>query len=77
MLKVAYLVAEETNPASEIHLAGTTYWHDVNEGREPYMSRLVERILADPDAEANNYYFDILSLHQMKGAFLATSTINE
>lgn len=63
MLKVAYLVAEETNPASEIHLAGTTYWHDVNEGREPYMSRLVERILADPDAEEHNYYFDVLSLH--------------
>lgn len=63
MLRVAYLVAEETNPASEIHLAGTTYWHDVNAGREPYMSRLIERILADPDAEEHNYYFDVLSLH--------------
>lgn len=63
MLKVAYLVAEETNPAAEIHLAGTTYWHDVNEGREPYMTRLVDRILADPDAAEHNYYFDVLSLH--------------
>lgn len=63
MVRVAYLVAEETNPASVIHLAGTTYWHDVNEGREPYMTRLVQRILEDPTAAEHNYYFDVLSLH--------------
>lgn len=63
MLKAAYLVAKETNPAAVIHLAGTTYWHDVNEGRAPYMSRLVERILQDDEASTNGYYFDVLSLH--------------
>ncbi|MEL6404557.1 MAG: hypothetical protein AAFR81_09355 [Chloroflexota bacterium] len=63
MLRVAYIVAKDTNPASVIHLAGTTYWHDVNEGRAPYMTRLVDRILEDPEASANDYYFDVLSLH--------------
>lgn len=63
MLRVAYLVAEETNPAARIHLGGTTYWHDVNEGRRPYMTRLVEHIVSDPDAAQHNYYFDVLSLH--------------
>lgn len=63
MVRVAYLVAKETNPASVIHLAGTTYWHDVNEGRDPYMTRLVDRIAQDSLAEENNYYFDVLSLH--------------
>lgn len=63
MLKVAYLVAKETNPSAMIHLAGTTYWHDVNEGRTPFMERLVDRILQDANAEANGYYFDVLSLH--------------
>jgi len=63
LLKVAYLSAKRANPQAKIHLAGTTYWHDVNAGREPYMQRLVDRILEDPDAEANNYYFDVLSLH--------------
>lgn len=63
MLKVAYLTAKEANPAAIIHLAGTTYWHDVNNDRRPYVERLVERILQDPDAAANNYYFDVLSLH--------------
>ncbi|MEO1291106.1 MAG: hypothetical protein AAFV93_25510, partial [Chloroflexota bacterium] len=63
MLRVAHIVAKETNPASVIHLAGTTYWHDVNEGRQPYMTRLVDRILQDPDAPNHDYYFDVLSLH--------------
>ncbi|MDQ7035419.1 MAG: hypothetical protein Q9P01_11455 [Anaerolineae bacterium] len=48
MLRLAYLVAKEANPAAVIHLAGTTYWHDVNAGRRPYMTRLVERILTTP-----------------------------
>ncbi|GAB5492017.1 MAG: hypothetical protein Phog2KO_22320 [Phototrophicaceae bacterium] len=63
MLRVAYLVAKETNPSAVIHLAGTTYWHDVNEGRDPYMTRLVNRILEDPSAPEHHYYFDVLSLH--------------
>jgi hypothetical protein len=63
MLKVAYLVIKEANPDAEILLAGTTYWHDVNEGRRLYVDRLLERIMADPEAVANHYYFDILSLH--------------
>jgi len=73
MLKVAYQVAKDTNPSAMIHLAGTTYWHDVNEGRTPYMERLVDRILDDPDAKTNNYYFDVLSLH----IYFRTETITE
>lgn len=63
MLKVAYLALKQGNPDAEILLAGTTYWHDLNAGRRLYLDRLLERITADPEAEANNYYFDIASLH--------------
>lgn len=63
LLKVAYLAAKEANPDAVIHLAGTTYWHDVNAGRKPYMERLIETIQQDPDAAENGYYFDVLSLH--------------
>ncbi|MCA9884190.1 MAG: hypothetical protein H6670_07295 [Anaerolineaceae bacterium] len=63
MLKVAYLAAKSANPAAKIHLAGTTYWHDVNEGRTPFIERLLDRIAEDPDAEHNSYYFDAVSLH--------------
>ncbi len=63
LLKVAYLAAKEGNPDAIIHLAGTTYWHDVNEGRRLYVDRLLERLTADPDAPANGAYFDVLTLH--------------
>ena len=63
MIRVAYLASKQGNPASVIHLAGTTYWHDINSGERLYTDRLLERITQDPDAEANNYYFDALSLH--------------
>lgn len=63
LLKVAYLAAKEGNPAAVIHLAGTTYWHDVNTGQRLYMDRLLEYLVADPEAAASSYYFDVFSLH--------------
>jgi len=63
LLKVAYLAAKQGNPQAVIHLAGTTYWHDVNEGRAPYFERLMERMASDPQAPAHDYYFDVMSLH--------------
>lgn len=63
MVKVAYLAARQANPNAKIHLAGTTYWHDVNAGRRLYLDRLLERIRQDTDAAENGYYFDVVSLH--------------
>lgn len=63
MVKIAYLAAKQGNPAAKIHLAGTTYWHDVNEGERIYLDRLFERITQDENAEVNGYYFDAISLH--------------
>src|SRR5690606_14949251 len=58
-----YQAAKSANPAVQIHLAGTTYWHDINAGREPFFTRLVDQIMTDPDAVTHDYYFDVLSLH--------------
>lgn len=63
LLKVAYLAAKEGNPDAIIHLAGTTYWHDVNAHQRLYVDRVLELITADPQAAANDYYFDVLTLH--------------
>jgi hypothetical protein len=63
MLKVSYLAAKQGNPAAQVHLAGTTYWHDIQAGRQLYLDRLLERIAEDADAAANDYYFDAVSLH--------------
>jgi hypothetical protein len=63
LLKVGYLAAKEGNPDAIIHMAGTTYWHDVNAGRRLYVDRLLEKITADPDAAAHDDYFDVVTLH--------------
>jgi hypothetical protein len=63
MLRVAYHALRAGNPDARIHLAGTTYWHDVNAGRPLYVERLLDVLAADPDAPAHGWYFDVLTLH--------------
>lgn len=58
LVKVAYLVAHEVDPAVIIHLGGLTYWH--NPG---YLREFLTAASADPTAAANGYYFDVVSLH--------------
>lgn len=61
--RVAYLAAKEANPQATIHLSAFTYWADFYTGQEQYMARLLDRILADPQAAANGYYFDVATAH--------------
>lgn len=63
LVKVASIAVRQGNPSARIHLAGTTYWHDINSGERLYTDRLLERIASDPDAPLHDYYFDALSLH--------------
>jgi len=63
LLKVAYLVAKQTDPQAIIHLAGLTYWHDVVFQRVPYLQRLLDVAKKDPTAVSHGYYFDVLTLH--------------
>jgi hypothetical protein len=63
VLRTAYLAAKAVDPAAHIQLAGLTWWYDVRAGRAPYLHRLLEVIKADPNAAANNWYFDGVSLH--------------
>lgn len=58
LLQVTYLVMKETDPQAVIHLGGITYWHDPT-----YLRRFLQMVAADPQAAANNYYFDVLSQH--------------
>jgi hypothetical protein len=63
LLRVAYRAAKKGNPAARVHLAGLTYWVDRHAGRPQYFERLLDLIAADPSAPANNYYFDVATLH--------------
>lgn len=63
LLKVAYLVIKDVDPEATVHLAGLTYWHDVTAGREQYLHRFLEVVMADPEAPEHDYFFDVISLH--------------
>jgi hypothetical protein len=62
--RIAYAVAKSANPNAVIHLAGFTYWWDVNYNRTPFFKRFLDALRNDPNAAANNYYFDVATVHQ-------------
>lgn len=73
LVKVAYQAAKRANPNAIIHLGGLTHWHDVVFNRRPYLQRFLEVARADPTAAANNYYFDVATVH----IYFRTETIAE
>lgn len=58
LLKVAYQVAKDHDPRAVIHLAGWSYWHDPN-----WLGQFLRVATADPEGKANNYFFDVITLH--------------
>jgi len=62
--RIAYLVAKFANPNAVIHLAGFTFWWDAQAKRTPFFQRFLDALRADPNAAANNYYFDVVTSHQ-------------
>jgi hypothetical protein len=58
LLKVAYQVAKEEDAEAVIHLAGWSYWHDPT-----WLGQFLGVATADPEGAANNYFFDIITLH--------------
>lgn len=58
LLKVAHEVAKEKDPQAVIHLAGWSYWHDPN-----WLAKFLQVATADPEGPANNYFFDVITLH--------------
>jgi hypothetical protein len=71
MLKVAYLAIKAVDPGAQVQIAGMAWWPDRMNGRQPYLLRLLREISQDPDACANNFYFDGVNIH----IYFTTSTI--
>lgn len=63
LLREAYLKIKAVDPAMQVHIAGLTYTWDRERGQPQYLSRLLDLILADPQAPAENYYFDSVGYH--------------
>jgi len=62
-MRVSYAVIKENNPNGVVHLAAVTHHWDADYGRELFMRRLLQAIVADGNAAGNNYYFDAVTLH--------------
>jgi hypothetical protein len=56
--KVAYLAARKGNPDAKVLLPGLTYWWDERGGKPQYFQRLLDVAVKDPEAPANNWFFD-------------------
>jgi len=63
LLKTAYLAIKEVDPAPQVLMAGQTYFWDWSHGRRRYLDRLLDVIVADPQAPAHGYYFDAVPYH--------------
>lgn len=63
LLRVSYLVARAANPSAVIHLAAVSHWWDVDNDRELYFPRLLDAIIAQPDAAEHDYFYDVASMH--------------
>jgi hypothetical protein len=62
--RIAYTVSKAANPNVVIHLAGFTFWWDAQYNRTPFFQRFLDALKKDPNAAANNYYFDVATSHQ-------------
>ncbi len=62
--RIAYTVSKAANPHAVIHLAGFTFWWDAQYNRTPFFQRFLDALKNDPNAAANNYYFDVVTSHQ-------------
>ncbi len=58
LLRVGYAVAHEANPNAVVHMSAVTHWWN-----EHWFGQFLDVLAADPNAAANNYYFDIATLH--------------
>ncbi len=62
--RIAYTVVKSANPDAIVHLAAFTFWWDTVYKRVPFFQRFLDAMQSDPNAAANNYYFDVVTSHQ-------------
>jgi len=65
LLKVGYQAAKSVNPDGNIVIAATTYWWDIEicQRKQHYLTSVLDAIQQDPDAAANNGFFDKVAVN--------------
>ncbi len=71
LLKVGYRAAKAACPECTVLYAGIHFWAD-----QTYFERVLDILNDDPTAPANNYFFDVLSLHSYSRSDHAYSLVN-
>ena len=77
LLKEAYQKIKAVDPTIQVHLAGLTYTWDRDLGQPQYLARLLDLIAADPEASAQNYFFDAVTYHLYYNPTQIAETISE
>src|SRR5205823_12896426 len=62
-MKVGYLAVKKANPNAVVSFPGTSYWVDINSNRPLFYDRILAILARDPNAAANNFYHDAVSLN--------------
>jgi hypothetical protein len=63
LLKTAYLAIKDVDASQQVLMAGQTYFWDRAHGRRLYLDHLLDVIVADPEAAAHGFYFDVVPYH--------------
>lgn len=58
LLKIGYQTIKSQDPEAQVFIGGLIGWNDVAFTREVYLKQLVDVALSDPQAKANQYFFD-------------------
>jgi len=71
LLKVGYLATKAECPECTVLYAGLFFWDDPT-----HFERVLDILKDDPDAPANNYYFDVMSVHMYSRSSAVYDVIN-
>jgi hypothetical protein len=63
LLKVAWQAVKAANPQAKVYLAGMAYWFDHEAKRTPYLQGVLDALARDPEARANDWFFDGAIVH--------------
>jgi hypothetical protein len=77
LLKAAYQAIKDVDPSLQVYVAGLTYYWDWEHGRRRYLDRLLDVIVADPEAAAHAYCFDGVIYHLYFNPFQTVDVIEE
>jgi len=71
LLKVGYRATKAACPECTVLYAGIHYWAD-----QTYFERVLDILNDDPAAPANNYFFDVMSVHLYSRSSAAYTLVN-